>query len=116
MGRSDEATQVAVTQGCCCRCCHRARRGPSRVPAEGGATARAWLGRHLVGLAGYNFGKMVDELMGMEVDAMPSCVGYYEQEFLVDTFFAFFNVVPIFFGLFVDTGHVQSDALARHYP
>ena len=42
-------------------------------------------------------------------------MGYYEQDFLVDTFFAFFNVVPIFFGLFVDTGHVQSDALARHY-
>ena len=58
----------------------------------------------------------VNNVSGQEVDAMPSCVGYYEQEFLVDTFFAFFNVVPIFFGLFVDTGHVQGDALARHYP
>ena len=45
---------------------------------------------------------MVDKLMGMEVDATPSCVGYYGQEFLVDRFFAFLNVLPIFFGLFVD--------------
>ena len=36
------------------------------------------------------------------VDATPSFVGYCEQEFLVDRFFAFFNVLTIFFGLFVD--------------
>ena len=42
------------------------------------------------------------ELMAMEGDATPSCVGYYGQEFLVDRFFAFLNVLPIFFGLFVD--------------
>ena len=45
---------------------------------------------------------MVDKLMGMEVDAMPSCVGYCEQEFLVNGLFAFLHVLSIFFGLFVD--------------
>ena len=33
---------------------------------------------------------------------MPSVVGYYEQEVLVDRLFAFLHVLWIFFGLFVD--------------
>ena len=45
-------------------------------------------------------------------DAMPSVVGYYEQEFLVARLFAFFNVLTIFFGLFVNSGRWFGNAAA----
>ena len=58
----------------------------------------------------------VNNVSGQEVDAMPSCVGCCVLEFLFGRVFAFFNVLSYFFGQFVDTGHVQSAALALHYP
>ena len=69
--------------------------------------------------------KETNNLKGQVVDAMPSCVGDAMPsvvggccvlEFLFGRFFAFFNVLSYFFGQFVDTGHVQSAALALHYP
>ena len=38
-------------------------------------------------------------------------VGFCEQEFLVDGRFAFFNVLPIFFGLFVDFSAASGQAM-----
>lgn len=60
-------------------------------------------------------GKM-DAMPSCVGDAMPSVVGCCVLEFLFGRFFAFFNVLSYFFGQFVDTGHVQSAALALHYP
>ena len=43
---------------------------------------------------------------------MPSTVGHFVQEFLVDRFFAFLHVLSIFFGLCVDSGRWFGNAAA----
>ena len=85
----------------------RTRRGATRVGCTGGVSPAC---------STYFLGKGDKYVIG-KVDAIPSFVGCCV---LFGRVFAFFNVLSqwlsYFFGQFVDTGHVQSAALALHYP